>query len=423
MTDSSVDTPYDCIVIGGGPAGATVATLLADQRHRVVVLERSSFPRHHIGESLMPQTYWTFKRIGMLEKMKASNFPRKESVQFISASATESRPYYFTDRDPHESSVTWQVQRDVFDKMMLDNAAEHGAEVRHGPRVRRVIFDGDRAKGVEFTQDGQTISLYAKVVVDASGQSTLIARQLDLRQPDPYLKKASIYAYYKGARRDTGRNAGGTIIIHTPDHNGWFWYIPLPDDVASIGVVSSPSYLCAGRGDDPLATLEEEIALCPGISSRLSNAERVSGAYVTSDFSYHARRITGHGWVLVGDAFGFVDPVYSAGVMLALKSAEFAADAIHDALQTQDLSAQRLGVFAPKLISGLQLIRWLVHVFYDQEFSFARFHREYPQHKDDLVRMLIGDVFNDEVGKMFDVIANLTCLPQPITLDGCETAP
>lgn len=141
---SAMSDSYDCIVIGGGPAGATAATLLAGFGHRILVLERAKFPRPHIGESLMPQTYWTFKRLGLLEKMKNSTFVRKESVQFVSASGKESAPFYFVDRDPNEWSQTWQVRRDEFDAMMLANAADHGAEVREGVKVREVLFEGDR---------------------------------------------------------------------------------------------------------------------------------------------------------------------------------------------------------------------------------------------------------------------------------------
>jgi flavin-dependent dehydrogenase len=247
---------YDCVVIGGGPAGATAGALLAGFGHRVLILEKARFPRHHIGESLMPETYWTFKRLGVLDKLKASPFPKKESVQFVSASGKESQPFYFTDRNPHECSVTWQVNRDEFDRMMLDNAREHGAEVWENSLVKRVLFDGDRAVGVLIDREGSTVEVPAKVVIDASGQSAIIANQLKLRQGDSFLKNGAIYAYYKNAKRDEGRNSGATIIIHTPDRSGWFWFIPLPDDVASIGLVALPSYLFTGRGDDPMKTLK-----------------------------------------------------------------------------------------------------------------------------------------------------------------------
>lgn len=409
---------YEVVVVGGGPAGATVSTLLARHGHRVLLLERARFPRHHIGESLMPETYHTFRRLGMLEKLKQSDFPRKESVQFVSASGQDSQPYYFADRDPHERSVTWQVKRDRFDLMMLENAREHGVDVRQGANVHEVCFEGRRAVGVRATLDGAAQNIPAGVVVDATGMSALLSRQLKMRQPDEALKNAAIYAYYKGARRDEGRNAGATIVIHTPDRRGWFWFIPLPDDVTSVGIVAPVSWLCTARGDDPLTTLEEEIARTPGLLRRLDGAERISHAYVTSDFSYRATQIAGEGWVLIGDAFAFLDPIYSSGVFLALKSGEFAADAIHEALREGDLSGRRLGAFGPKLTFGMNLIRQLVYAFYDERFSFGRFSREYPEYQDHIVRLLIGDVFHEDVARVFDVMRDWVSLPEPVVLEG-----
>ncbi len=414
---------YDCVIMGGGPAGATTATLLADHGHRVLVLEKARFPRHSVGESLMPETYWVFERLGMLDKMKASAFPRKESVQFVSASGKESQPFFFTDRDSRECSVTWQVSRDEFDRLMLDNAREHGAEVREGVLVKDVQFVGSRAVGVRAIVDDQTVDYPARVVVDATGQSSLLSNKLKLRYHDKALRNSAIYAYYKGACRDEGRNAGATIVIHTPEREGWFWSIPLPDDVTSIGLVAPPEFLFKDRGNDPLKTLEYEIARCPGIAKRLAGAERVSDARVLRDFSYRSRRVAGDGWVLVGDAFGFLDPVYSSGVMLAMKSGALAADAIHEALATGDLSGERLGVFGPELAHGMQMIRQLVHAFYSRDFSFSQFINEHPECKDHLVRILIGDVFNDEVGELFDRMRRWVELPEPIELEGGVTAP
>ncbi|MBI4717592.1 MAG: tryptophan 7-halogenase [Planctomycetes bacterium] len=408
---------YDSIVIGGGPAGATVSTLLARQGRRVLLLEKSQFPRHHIGESLMPHTYWTFQRLGMLEKLKASHFPRKESVQFVSATGKESQPFYFFDRDPNEWSITWQVHRGEFDRMMLDNARENGVDVREGVAVKEVLFDGSRARGVRARVDETWMEWHAPVTIDATGNIALISRQLNLRYPDARLKHAAIYAYWKGAYRDEGRNAGATIVAYTPDNNGWFWFIPLPDDITSVGVVAPPSYLCTARGDDPLATLEEEIANCPAAARRLTSATRVSHAYVTSDFSYRSRRVAGDGWLMVGDAFGFLDPIYSSGVMLALKSGEFAADAVHEALAAGDFSAEQLGGWAAQHAAGIQRVRQLVYAFYDKRFSFGEFIREYPQFHNDVVRVLIGDVFNSEVDEMFRVLGRVIDMPEPLELE------
>lgn len=409
---------YDCTVIGGGPAGSTVSTLLAQYGHRVLLLERSRFPRHHIGESLMPQTYWVFKRLGMLPKMTAADFVVKESVQFVSSTGHDSQPYFFPDRDPSEWSYTWQVKRDKFDKIMLDNAREHGVEVREGVGVKEVIFEGKRAVGVRVIENGESRDFFCKVVIDATGVNALLSKQLGIREGEPGLKNAAIYAYWKGAKRDAGRNAGATLVIYTPDKQGWFWSIPLENDITSIGIVGKPQFLITGRGDDPLAILEEEIARTPGIRRRVEGAERVSHAYVTSDFTYRAKRISGDGWVLCGDAFGFLDPIYSSGVFLALKMGELTADTVHAALKEGDTSGRRLGLHGPKVARGMQLIRQLVYAFYNPNFSFGAFNRDYPQFHDQVVRLLIGDVFeNDDFDEVFARVAERAPLPEPIALE------
>ncbi len=402
---------YDCIIMGGGPAGATCATILAQHGRRVLVLEKTQFPRHHIGESLMPHTYWTFERLGMLEKLEASDFPRKQSVQFVNATGADSQPFYFPRWRNHPSSTTWQVPRDQFDKMMLDNAREHGAEAIEGAKVNRVLFDGTRAVGVAATVEGQSKEFFAPVVVDATGESAILSRQLRIRHGDPKLKNGAIYGYFKGATRDEGENSGATIIIHMPDREGWFWYIPLPNDIASIGVVAPPAFLFTGRGDDPQETMLEELARTPGIARRLESATQIGKTFVTSDFSQMSSSIAGDGWVLIGDAFGFLDPVYSSGVMLALKSGEYAADTIHAGLTDGDVSGGRLGSFGDTFIAGMASLKNLVYTFYDREFSFGDFAKAHPQYKDHLIRLLIGDVFNDEVNEIFDALGKYVELP------------
>src|SRR5579871_3564387 len=190
----------DVVVIGGGPAGSTVSTILAQAGLNVQLFERDHFPRFHIGESLIPETYWVLKRLDMLPKMQKSHFVKKFSVQFVNAAGKLSAPFYFHDNKPHECSQTWQVVRGEFDTMMLNNAREHGVDAREGVRVLEVLFDGERAVGVKIQEEGGTPrEVRAKVVVDASGQSAILQNRLKLRQWDPVLNKGAIWTYYEGA--------------------------------------------------------------------------------------------------------------------------------------------------------------------------------------------------------------------------------
>jgi len=393
---------YDCIVIGGGPAGSTVAALAAEAGRPTLLVEREKFPRFHVGESLMPETYWVLKRLGVLKKMQSSKFVEKRSVQFISNSGRESQPFFFDEHDPRECSVTWQVERAYFDQMLFDNAAEKGADCHDQTRVHEVLFEGDRAVGVRLSDpDGQDRTIESRVVVDATGQHALLANRLKLKEDNPDLHKAAIWGYYKNARRDSGRNHGATIIMHTSDKKCWFWFIPLPEDITSIGLVGDNSYLLKGRGS-PTEIFEDELVKCPPLIDRLMDADLVSNFHVAKEVSYATRQPAGEGWVLVGDAYGCVDPIYSSGVFFALKSGEMAADCIIDGLARGDTSGGQLGKWAAEFNDGVKWIKKLVEAFYTNEFSFGRFMKEHPQHKDNLTDILIRRVFHDEAGRIFE---------------------
>src|SRR5215207_3841661 len=381
---------FDVIVMGGGPAGSSIAGILAREGRQVILFEKAIFPRHHIGESLMTDTYWTFRRLGLLEKLKASPFVRKYSVQFANPAGKESRPFYFFEAVHHESAVTWQVTRAQFDHMLIDHAAEQGAVVHQGVLVKQVLFEGDQAVGVEVQmQDGTSEKFFAKVVVDATGQRAMLSNKFRWRVRDPNLKKAVIYSYFKDAHREPDLNGGATLVLRTElGSNGWFWYIPLENDITSVGIVADPEYLVKGRGQDLAKIFEEEVKKCEPCHRRIAGAERVDKIYSILDYSYRSKQNSGDGFMLIGDAYGFLDPIYSSGVLLALKMAELAADAIHDALKHDDFSAERLGQFQPKLDQGIESMRKLVYAFYTDGFSFAKFLQKYPEHRVSVISLL-----------------------------------
>ena len=401
----STSASPDVVVIGGGPAGSTVSTLMAQQGLQVRLYERDRFPRFHIGESLIPETYWVLKRLNMLERMQQSHFTKKFSVQFVNSHGKESAPFYFWDNKPHECSQTWQVVRSEFDRMMLDNARAHGVEVHEGVRVHDVLFEGDRAAGVRVKTEAGFEDVAAKVVVDASGQNGLIMNRRNLRVWDPLLNKGAIWTYWKGAYRDDGKDAGATLVIQTGSKKGWFWYIPLHDDVVSCGVVAPFDYLFKGR-TDYAKTYEEEVERCPGVKERVRNATRVTGYFATKDYSYRSKQVAGDGWVLVGDAFGFLDPLYSSGVLLALKSGELAADAVVEGLAKGDTSEAQLGRWGSTFNEGVDRMRRLVCEYYDG-FSFGRMIKQYPEMRGTITDLLIGDLFDGRVDKVWAPLESL----------------
>jgi geranylgeranyl reductase family protein len=407
---------YDVIVIGGGPAGSSVASILSREGRKVVLFEKERFPRHHIGESLMTDTYFTFERMGLLEKMKNSPFVRKYSVQFANPAGKESRPFYFFEAFHHESSVTWQITRSEFDLMLIEHAAEQGADVHQETQIKRVLFDGDRAYGVEaLMTDGSVQTFEAPVIVDATGQSAMLSNKFGWRVRDPKLKKAVLYSYFKNAHREPDLNGGATLVLRTPlGSNGWFWYIPLENDITSVGVVADPEYLVKGRGQDLAKIFNEEVDKVESVRKRIEGAERVDKIYSILDYSYRSTHNAGDGFILIGDAYGFLDPIYSSGVLLALKMAELAADAIHDAFKHDDFSAARLGQSQEKLDKGIESMRKLVYAFYNEGFSFSQFLRKYPEQRVNIITLLMGNVFKDGVDDIYDPMADFAIIPPPL---------
>jgi flavin-dependent dehydrogenase len=267
-------------------------------------------------------------------------------------------------------------------------------------------MEGERAVGVRVRHaDGATEEIRSRVVVDASGQNGLLMNRLNLRVWDPVLNKGAIWTYWEGAYRDTGKDEGATIVIQTTSKNGWFWYIPLHDNIVSVGVVAPFDYLFKGRGEYA-KTYEEEVDRCPPVKERVAKATRVTGHFATKDYSYRSSRVSGNGWVLVGDAFGFLDPLYSSGVLLALKSGQLAADAICDGLAKGDTSAAQLGGWGPSFNEGVDRMRRLVCEYYDG-FSFGALMKQNPELRGTVTDLLIGDLFNTRVDAVWGPMESL----------------
>ncbi|WP_436714673.1 NAD(P)/FAD-dependent oxidoreductase [Roseiconus lacunae] len=394
---------YDCVVIGAGPGGGATASITAEGGLSTLLIERERVPRFHVGESLMPETYWPLQRLQLNEKVKESGWQVKKSVQFVSGNGKESAPFFFRKHDERECADTWQVERSEFDKMLFDRAAELGAECYDETRLSDVMFDeSGRAIGVSVRdRDGNVRQINAKVVVDATGQQSFLANKLGLKKVNPDLKKAAIWGYYRDAIRGDGDNEGATIIMQTESKKSWFWFIPLSRGITSIGCVGDNDYLLKGRGPQE-QTYQEELAICPGLQSRLKDATQLGGLRTAKEFSYMSTQHAGDGWVLVGDALGFIDPVYSSGVYFALEMGVRAGDAIVEGIRKNDLSGAQLGCWTEDFLEGALWIRKLVHAFYSDEFSIGRFMKEHPEHRSCLTDVLIGRVFHDGARPMFD---------------------
>lgn len=403
---------YDAVVIGCGPSGAAFSAILAGKGRRVLVLEREKFPRYHIGESLIPYTYFPLERMGLVEKMKSSHFVKKHSVQFVSPDGRASHPFYFFRQLKHEAACTWQVLRSEFDQVLMDNAREKGAEVLEETTVRETIHEDGFVKGVRaVTASGETVEYRAPMTVDATGRDAFAVTRNGWKVRDPYLNKIAVWTYYKGALRDPGIDEGATTVAYVPE-KGWFWYIPLADDVVSVGIVAEKDYLFRDSRD-PAEIFQREVKSNKWIEQHLAVGTQFGPYRVTGEYSYRSRHCSANGMVLIGDAFAFLDPVFSSGVFLALRSGEMAADVVDQALTEGDFSAARFHEYGEQLCYGIESMRRLVYAFYDHEFSFRAFINKYPNFAGDLTDCLMGKLSAD-FDPLFNAVADFAAVPSPL---------
>ena len=410
----SLKQNYDAIVVGGGPAGSSTAALLAEKGHDVLVVEKEKFPRYHVGESLMPFCYFPLERLGLIDTLMESANPRKYCVQFVRQDGFLSQPFYFFQHFDHPSSTTWQVWRSEFDKMILDKARSNGATVMEETKAKKLIKSGDRVEGITVdSEEMGSLDLHAPIVVDASGRDCFAAHKQKWMVRDPELKKIALWTYFKGAKRDPGLDEGATTVAYLPN-KGWFWYIPLSGDMVSVGIVAERDYLFNGSTKDHEEIFQREVMNNEWIKEHLAEAEQTGEYRITGEYSYRNRYCASEGLVLAGDALGFLDPVFSSGVFLALKSGVMLADEIDLALKAGDLSAKSFDRYGKRMQSSIETMRKIVYAFYDKDFSFGDIAKRGDHLRAALTDCLIGNVDDNEFRELFDAMSDLADLPEPI---------
>lgn len=401
----------DVIIIGAGPAGCSAAAILAEAGRQVIILEREVFPRYRVGESLIPFTHFPLKRLGLIGKMRASHFVKKHSVQFVSLSGETSQPFYFASRYEDEVAQTWQVLRSEFDEMLLDNARERGARVFEGVSAKNLISEKGIMKGViAQNADGMNVEITARMTLDCSGKEAFVATKKRWKRRDPFLNKMAIWTYYRGALRDEGIDAGATTVAFIP-HKGWFWFIPQHADQVSVGVVAEAKYLTRKGIKDPDAIFAREVEKNLWIRDRLKPATQIGRHFVTSEYTFRSEFCAEEGLLLVGDAFGFLDPVFSSGLLLALKGGVMAGEAVEKALRQGCVKPSQFSEYASTMNHGIENMRKLIYAFYDPDFSFRDLTKEHPELADELTDCLSGDV-NKDLSSLWKGISKFVSLPQ-----------
>ncbi|MBT6852213.1 MAG: FAD-binding protein [Opitutae bacterium] len=407
-------TNFDAIVIGAGPAGSTTAALLAEKGHEVMVVEKEKFPRYHIGESLIPFCYFPLKRLGLVDKLRQSENPKKYSVQFVRQNGVVSQPFYFFQHMNHPSSTTWQVRRSEFDQLLLDKAREKGASVLEETKAQALLKDGDRVVGIRvISKKSGHIELRAPLVVDASGRDCFSAVKENWMERDPKLRKISIWTYFRGAKRDPGLDEGATTVAYLPN-KGWFWYIPLSGDIVSVGIVAEREYLYDGSTKQPAEIFAREVKNNTWIEDHLASGEQYGEYHVIGEFSYRNRYCAMDGLALAGDALAFLDPVFSSGVFLALKSGVLLADAASEALKQGDLSAEKFASYGKSMQTAIEVMRKIVYAFYDENFSFKKLIEKNMDLRSDLTDCLVGNLEGKDFTDLIEAISELVDLPEPI---------
>ena len=351
------ESQCDVLVIGGGPGGSTISTFLAQKGWKVVVLEKEHHPRFHIGESLLPLNMPLLERLGVLDQVDKIGLV-KPGAEFNYEGYTPA-VYYFANAMDKAYPSAYEVRRSEFDNLLLRNSAAKGTDVREGVKVTQVEFR-PRSTSLVHTVDehGNAKTWETRFVVDASGRDTFLANHFKMKNRNPVHNSSAVFGHFQGAVRRPGLDEGN-ISVYWFDH-GWYWMIPLRDGAMSVGAVCWTYYMKTRKVSVDQFLLDT-IALCPAMAERLKDAKLMAPALATGNFSYRAERMTGDGYLMVGDAYAFIDPVFSSGVFLAMNSGELGADVVDEALRNGDVSARSLRRYERTVQHGLNMFSWFIY--------------------------------------------------------------
>lgn len=391
-------TRCDVLVVGGGPAGATIATLLRQRGHDVLLLEKDRHPRFHIGESLLPRNLPIFRRLGLADRLaEIGVVKRGADFNLTDDGAGAADPghvvFDFADALAPDEPSAFQVLREDLDAMLFDNAERAGVRAHQETRLVDVALADDGVRATARDADGAEIAIQADFLVDASGRDSFLARKMDLRRRDPNHASAAVFSHFDGVTPRPGEEAGN-ISIYWFDH-GWFWVIPLHDGCTSVGMVCYPAYL-KDRPDTMEALFHATVAGTPGLAERMAGARSRRPIQGTGNFSYRSARMTGERYLLVGDAYAFIDPVFSSGVFLAMQGAEFAAEAVDGCLREPAKAARHRRRFERRVRGGLKTFSWFIYRFTNPGFRYLFSH---PTDRFAMRRAIISVLSGDVYGR------------------------